>query len=207
MPGCGIYTQISVNADENADFSGYRTFAWLHDEVDTMNSPYNNEIIRNNIRNYFGQSFAGRGYLVNLDTPDILLQVVVVNKKKERELYYPPHPRPYYYCSYYYCSPYYSPYAFDYYYRYPERYHYTPGYHKEIIQYMEGSITLNVTDRRKNKLIWTGTAKGDIYDPAYIKRDIHPAVLRIMRKFPVKTVDNKTKSTLKDEVSLLQHKK
>ena len=113
----------------------------------------------------------------------------------EKEVYYPVHPRPYYYCQYYYCSRYYSPYPYDYYYRHSPYYCYATGYCKEKLQYVEGSITLNVIDRTQNKLIWAGTAKGDIYDPEYINEDIHPAVKRIMKNFPVKPIDKKNKNT------------
>lgn len=190
--GCGIYTEITVSSDVVTDFSKYKTFAWLPDDIDTATSPYNNEIIRNNLKNYFGRSFSERGYSVNLDTPDVLLQIVIENKKKET--FYPVYPRTNYYCSYYYCSSYYSPYPYDYYYH--DYYHFycdNMGCKKKIT-YVEGSITLNVIDRKQHKLVWSGTAKGDIYDHGYINKDIHPAVLRIMKKFPVKPIEERTKS-------------
>ena len=199
--GCSFYTDISVTTDSAIDFSKYQTFAWIPDDADTANSPYNNEIIRNNIRNYFGRSFSERGYRVDLDKPDILLQLVVGNKKQEKEIIYQVYPRPYYYCSYYYCSDYYTPYSFDYYYRYHGDYCYPFGYCKEKIEYVEGSITLNVIDQKQNKLVWSGTAKGNIYDPAYINENIHPAVKAIMRKYPVKPMNESIKRNKKDSNS------
>lgn len=189
---CGVYTDISVTVDQNARFNQYKTFAWLHDKMDTTNNPYNNEIIRNNIRNYFGQSFIERGYSVNLDTPDLLLQVVIANKKREKEIIYNARPYSYYYCRYYYCSRYYFPYRYEYYYRDYPFYCGPTGYCTEKIEYVEGAIILNVIDRVHNKLIWSGSAKGDIYDPKYMNNDIHPAVKRIMKKFPVAPVGSKT---------------
>lgn len=201
--GCSIYTEISVTSDAGSDLSKFKSFAWLPDKTDSANTPYNNEIIRNNLRNYFGQEMTLRGYHVDLDTPDVLLQVTIVNKKREKEVRYPVHPLPYYYCNYYYCSVYYSPYRYDYYYRHYDNYCYAMGYCKETVQYVEGSITLNVVDRKANKLIWAGTAKGDIYDPAYISRSIHPAVESIMRKFPVSPVQKRSSKEEKDDVYLM----
>ncbi|MBA3705478.1 MAG: DUF4136 domain-containing protein [Bacteroidetes bacterium] len=193
LTGCGIYTEISVSSDASLDFSKYKTFAWLPDDIDTATSPYNNEIIRNNLKNYFGRNFSERGFSVNLDTPDVLLQIVIENKKKEAV--YPIYPRTNYYCSYYYCSSYYSPYPYNYYYHhYNNFYCDNKGECTKKTTYVEGSITLNVIDRKQHKIIWSGTAKGDIYDDAYINRDIHPAVLRIMKKFPVKSIERKTTS-------------
>ncbi len=146
---------------------------------------------------------ATRGYTTDLDTPDVLLQVTIVNKKQEKEIRYPVRPRPFYYCNYYYCSVYYSPYHYDYYYKHYSNYCYGMGYCKETLKYVEGSITLNVIDRKSNKLIWAGTAKGDIYDPAYINRSIHPAVEAIMKKFPVKVIENRSKKSEKDDVFIM----
>lgn len=187
---CGIYTSIHSEQSADTDFSAYHTFAWLRDDADTLNSPYNNEIIRNNIRNYFGQSFAERGYSLQLDTPDVLLKVIITNQKKERLIIYTskPHPMPYYYNRYYYGSIYYSPYQWNYYYRQNNTFCYPANHCSQKIEYVEGSITLNVIERKTGKLVWSGVAIGDIYDPAYIKRNIHPAVVAIMKKYPVRPV-------------------
>jgi hypothetical protein len=191
--GCDIYSNISTNSDINTDFSKYKTFAWLPDQTDTADQPFNNEIIRNNIRNYFGKSFAERGYKIDLDSPDVLLKVVITNKKKEKVITYSDNPMPYYYCNYYYGSTYYNPYNFNYYYRNNLDFCYPPNYYTEKEEYVEGSIKLNVIDRKQNKLVWTGIARGDIYDPAYINENIHPAVEAIMKQYPTKPIAKKSK--------------
>ncbi len=187
LSGCGAYTTIITSTDLEADYTNYRTFAWLPDQMDSTNVPYNNEIIRNNIKNYFGQSFSKRGYTVNLEEPDILLKITINNNKKEKIVVYSAFPGPSYQCKYYYGSSYYFPYSSDYYYRNRAVYCYPSNFFTQRLEYYESSITLNVFDRIGNKLIWTGTAKGDIYDPLYINKNIHPAVKSIMRKYPVKT--------------------
>jgi hypothetical protein len=190
MSNCSPSISIITNKDETTDFTKYRTFAWLPDKIDTTNVPYNNEIIRNNIRNYFGHHFAERGYTVNLEKPDVLLELIISAKKRET-IQHSAYPSPYYYNRYYYGSIYYIPYAFDYYYRYYPTFQYPVNYFTQKIEYIEGAITLNVFDRDKKKLIWSGTAQKDIYDPAYVKRDIHPAVDGIMKEFPVKPIRGK----------------
>ncbi len=182
LNSCSVYNKISSTYDETTDFLKYKTFAWLPDKTDTADLPYNNSVIHNNIRNYFGQSFAARGLKVDLENPDLLLRVSVVNKKQEKTTLHSQYPNSYYYYPYYYGSTYYFPYYFDYYYRYSN------VYYTEKTEYLEGSITLEVFDKKEKKLIWTGTAAGDIYDPYFIYRDIHPAVIAIMKKFPVKEI-------------------
>jgi hypothetical protein len=188
MSNCNPSIKVISNKDVTIDFTKYKTFAWLPDKVDTSNVPYNNEIIRNNIRNYFGHHFGERGYTADLEKPDLLFDLVISAKKKEVTRY-TTYPSPYYYNRYYYGSIYYVPYPFDYYYRYYPSFRYPSDYLREKIEYIEGAITLNVFDRNSNKLIWSGTAQKDIYDPAYVKKDIHPAVDKIMKEYPVKPIN------------------
>ena len=48
LTSCRSYSTITSSKDLEADYSNYRTFAWLPDQMDSTNVPYNNEIIRNN---------------------------------------------------------------------------------------------------------------------------------------------------------------
>lgn len=184
---CSTYTKVYSDYDRSIDFSKYKTFAWLPDKADTFNTSYNNEIIRNNIRNYYGQCMSDRGYSFNAENPDLLIQLVITNSKKERIV--TTYPSAYYYRPYYYGSYYYHPYSLGYYYRYYPSYSYSYGggfSSTQKIEYVNGAITLNFIDRKSNKLIWTGTAEGDIYDPSVIERDLHPAVHSIIEQYPVK---------------------
>lgn len=188
--GCATtYNTVYADYDRSTDFGSYKTFAWLPDKTDTVNSPYNNEIIRNNIRNYLGQCMSDRGYKVNLEQPDLLMQLVITNAKKERTVTI--YPYSYYYRPYYFGSLFYSPYPFGYYYRGYNGFNYGYGYGggtstTQKQEYVNGAITLNVIDTKTKKLVWKGTARGDIYNPDNISKDLHPAVHSIINQYPVK---------------------
>lgn len=188
------YNNIYSDYDRSVDFKPYKTFAWLPDKADTVNSPYNNEIIRNNIRNYLGQCLSDRAYTFDGENPDLLLQLVIVNKTKEKIQTYT-YPSLYYYRPYYFGSFYYIPYHFNYYYKYYPAfspYAYGPGYsNTQKTEYVNGAITLNIFDRKDKKLIWTGTADGDIYDPSMIGRNLHPAIHDILSQYPIKPMANR----------------
>lgn len=192
LNGCSTYTKIYSDYDQSTDFTKYKTFAWLPDKADTVSLPYNYEIIRNNIRNYFGQCMSDRGYTVDLEKPDILMQVVVSNAKKERTV--STYPTTYYYRPYYLGSLYYSPYPYRYYYHGYQTFNYAyPGSTSTQKQeYWENAITLNLIDARSRQLVWTGTAQGDVYDPAYLNKDIHPAVHSIISNYPVNPLAGKS---------------
>ena len=187
LAGCGVYNNIYSDYDRTVDFTKYKTFAWLPDK-DSSNTPYNNQIIRNNTINYFTHCMGERGMTANIDNPDVLLQLVVKTVNKETTVTSPDYNS---YPSYFYSNPYYYPNPNSYYYRSPyyyNFYNYNHGYITQIIEYTQSTITLNVIDRKVNKLVWMGTAEGDLYDPANIKYNLHPAVYDILDEFPIKLI-------------------
>lgn len=185
LAGCGVYNNIYSDYDRSVDFTKYKTFAWLPDQ-DSSNTPYNNQIIRNNTINYFSHCMGERGMKANVDTPDVLLQLVVKSEKKEYTT-----TTPAYYSSpyYHYSNPYYYPYPNSFYYRSPyyfSYYNYNHGYITKKVEYTQSTITLNVIDVKQNKLVWMGVAEGDLYDPSFIGYNLHPAVFDMLNDFPLK---------------------
>lgn len=178
--GCNVYKVVYYDYDHSVNFSKYKTFAWIPDK-DTSKSEYNNEIIRNNARNYFSHCMAERCYKANIDTPDVFLELVITTIKKEKN-YAGRIPPDYYY----YHNPFYYPFPNPYFYAFPYNDDYDFSYVQQQVDYVEGSITLNVIDRKQKKLVWTGTSKGDLYDPKYMKENINPAIYSIIEKYPVK---------------------
>jgi hypothetical protein len=192
MMRCATYTNVYSNYDRSIDFSVYKTFAWAPDSGEVVSKDmeaYDNDIVRNNVKNYVNFLMTERGYLINIDSPDVILSLALLNEKKESIVTY--HDYPYPYARYYYYNRYYFPYYYPHYryytwYGWVPPYYYGPSESRTYTKtYVKGTITLNMYDRKLKKLIWTGSAEGDIYDPKYIQYDVHPAIDRIMKKFPV----------------------
>ena len=193
LTACSTYQNIYTNYDRSIDFNQYSTFAWAPDSTaagEQQNTPYDNDIVRNNAKNYITHSLTQRGFLVDVDSPDLVLELVLLNEKKERIVTYHTYP---YYSGYYFYNPYYFPYY------YPHHRYYTwYGWHgwtyhpywDEVTTYtktyIKGTVTLNMYDRKLQRLVWTGSAEGNIYDPQYIQYDVHPAIDKILKLFPVK---------------------
>ncbi len=182
MAGCRAYNKVYSDYDRTMNFSRYKTFAWLPDR-DTANTTFNNQIIRNNTLNYFTHCMGERELQAEPDSPDVLLQLVVRSLPKQLTMtsaaYGSPAGGRY--------NPYYYPYPNNYYYHLPFFYSRTT-YVTERFEYAESTITLNVYDRRLNRLVWTGSAEGDLYDTIYMADNLHPAVFRILKNFPIKTL-------------------
>jgi hypothetical protein len=217
--GCTVYNVIYTDHSATIDFRSYKTFAWLPSD-NTDNTPYHNQIIESNTKNYFTHEFLVRGMTVHLDTPDVLMQLVIkaVSKQKTEQVpvslppinqynntyygnpYANPYNNSYNYNPYNYPAtspqnPYYSPYPNQYNYNVPSNYNYNNfsnyGYTTKIVDYTESTITLNIIDRKLNKMVWTATVEGDLYDPSQMQYNLHPAVLRILDSYPIKPIPPK----------------
>ena len=199
---CGVYNNIYSEYDHTTDFTQYKTFAWLPDSGITArkdsfrNTAYDNDVIRNNAKNYINHQLVERGLKIHVDHPDAVFQLVLLNEKKQRILNYFPayYPGPYFgvyrHYPYYYDGrsyyPYYYPY-YDYYTYYGwgcDNFYCDTYTYKQT--YVKGTITINRFDRKQKKLLWTASAEGNIYDPASIKEEVDPAIRKIMKIFPVK---------------------
>lgn len=182
--GCSVYTDYYSNFDRDADFTGYKTFSWLPDE-DTTNEAFDNQIIRNDTRNYFTHCLGEKGMTVDTDKPDVLLELVV---KSEEKVITEHHGRHSYAGGWpQYQNPFYYPFTGSYYYRHSYSYGYSCSYATRNIGYAESSIILNVIDRKQNKLVWTGAVKGDLYDPDLLSKNLHPAVHSMLEKYPLES--------------------
>lgn len=200
LSGCSSYNNTSSNYDKSVDFEKYKTYAWLNSQKSQVPAAYYNDVIENNAKNYIDQNFKNRGYTVDTLNPDILMELVLKSKKKTEEIqvsnpynysnhtYYNNPYNPYYDNNLYYGNQYYNRYPN---YNYGMHYSYNVGYRTKTMKYTEITITINMIDRDSNKLVWTGSAENDIYDPKYFKEEIHPAIVNILAQYPVKPIKNK----------------
>lgn len=208
ISGCSTYDNVASTYDETIDFSKYKTYAWLNTHKSDTTTYYSNDIIENNAKNYVDHELADRGYSVNLEEPDLLLELVLINEKKQETVtnpyncdnntFYNYSYNPSYNNNPYFNNPYYNNYNYYYYQQYHQPYNvsncdYSICNTSQVVEYTKGTITINIIDRKLNKLVWTGSAEGDIYDPSFLQSEIHPAVEKILEQYPVPAQKRKHK--------------
>jgi hypothetical protein len=198
LSGCSLYNNSHSSYDKSVDFSKYETYAWLNSQKSQAPTPYYNDVIENNAKTYVDRYFKDRGYNVDTSKPDVLLELVLKSKKKTEEI---ETGNPYNYSNYKYNNYSYNPaynnnlyYGNQYHNLYPNysyitHYSYNPGYRTKTRKYTESMITINVIDRVSNKMIWTGSSENDMYDQAYIEEIVHPALVNILKQYPVKSIE------------------
>ena len=192
-----LYKNIQSSYDKSVDFKHYKTFAWLPDK-DSIDPKTIFGIMRNNTINYFTHCMGERGYKANIDSPDVLLELIVKSKTLEKvdPSVLPPYSTT---TVTQYGNPFLHPLSNPLKYNKSFTYKYF-NYSKEDTApketYIKNSITLNVIDRVKQKIVWSGTANADLYDTAYLQMNLHPVVYDILEQYPVKPFykhRNKTK--------------
>jgi hypothetical protein len=199
LMGCNSYLDVYSDYDRSANFADYRTYSWKVDK-DQTNTIYNNPVIRNNLRNYVNTALTSRNFRQTASNPDVYMDLNVVNNKRTASppptAYYPTVGYNYYYNYYYpvyypyypyypsypnvYYSPSYPSYSYNYPY-YPYNYSYGTAYYYD--EDPEGAITLAMIDSKTDKMIWTATASGYIYDPDY-DDNLSTAVDQLMETYP-----------------------
>ena len=180
LGGCMTFTNMKVRYDKEIDFNKYKTYAWLADADRAGNNDFDNDFIRQRIRNYIGHCLSERQYVADTLQPDLLVRTRWM--AEARELTMPDlTDRPFYYNSIYYADPFtirISPRGkIDYTNRYP-----ISNAKKQT--YYHSGVEVLFIDAKTKEVIWNGFTSDDIYDPRVIYKELHPSVHRMMKQFP-----------------------
>jgi hypothetical protein len=82
---CGTPRVIGSDYDKSANFSAYKTYAWIpQPDVTYKDNRYSNQIIENNIKYYTGNALTSIGFKLDTSKPDLLLSYALEIEKGER---------------------------------------------------------------------------------------------------------------------------
>jgi hypothetical protein len=172
LASCTASSHIEVA--QGVNFSNYKTFAWANDNGVKKSGRVDNEIVDNNIKNAIGAELEKKGWQETEQQPDVVLDyTIAVDKgvRKESEPVY----------SYPYSGSFYSGL------RHRRVFYYNPGYFRGYrtynIPFTEGTLTINMTDAKNNKLIWQGWSTGDLASKNVTTKDVKDDVKSIFKKF------------------------
>ncbi|MFL5731219.1 MAG: DUF4136 domain-containing protein [Cytophagaceae bacterium] len=187
---CGLLSscdsvQIYSEYDRSVNFTQYKTYAWLA-TADSSGNFFNNQIVNKNFKYYADQEMAARGYRLDPENPDILLEERISSQKKSyttsTPVYSYPNNNPYSYNSPYYYNGrnWYRPYNFN---NSPT----VIGYNYQQVEYNEGTLLVDAIDRKLNQLVWRGWSVGDLNDMVTSQSELQGNVHKIFQKYPVPT--------------------
>lgn len=144
LAGCATGPEITSEADPEADFGSYRTFGFyapLALEKEGYATPTTDRI-----KAAARAQLESRGYVYTPEQPDLWVNLNAYMQKRTDVTSFPTV-------------------DYNYYYSYRARsYFAVPFWHDEthVRQYTEGTLNVDLVDRRKNRLVWEGIAVGRI---------------------------------------------
>lgn len=184
LVACSKYTYYAVG---NNNISHYRTFAWLPPLKDnpgtassTTASYYHNDIADQKITDQATANLESRGLVLNSNKPDLLVRYTVMVNREVRTYYNAP-------VYNYYWDGFYPHYRFyrggrGFYWGHRGPYPIYVGNDIEKVPYKEGTLIIDLIDRKSGKVIWRGYAQGEVTDPQSAINDLPEIVNGIFNK-------------------------
>jgi len=161
-----------IEKDDTADFSRYRTFAWI-DKEDNKRNDLMEQKIRQAVNSELSKT---AGWKEVKHKPDIMLSYDVLVERSSRESNNPVYSRPFTRLVY---NPYTRRYMTIY---YPSQF---VGYERDERSIREGTVTITMIDARTDKTVWQGWTTEEVNSKNLTTREIQYAVRSIFKKFDI----------------------
>lgn len=186
LAACSRYTYYSVG---NSNISRYRTFAWLppgkSNGVATSSVAgmyFNNDIADQKIKEQATADLESRGLMLNSGRPDLLVRYTVMVNTAVKTYNEPVYN--------YTWDGFYPRYRFyrggrGYYWAYRGSYPIYVGDEIEKVPYKEGTLIIDLIDRKTGKVIWRGYGQGEVDNPQTAINDLPKIVDGIFSKLSV----------------------
>ncbi|HKC34555.1 MAG TPA: DUF4136 domain-containing protein [Chitinophagaceae bacterium] len=176
---CAVSTHVETAAGVN--FSNYKTFGWANVNGERKEDIADNDIVDNNIKNAISKQLESKGWTQTTANPDVILDYNVMVEKKVNRVSEPVYGYPY---SHYYYNGW----------RHRRGYMYYPsdltGYHSYNVPFKQGTLTVNMVDTKTNKLIWQGSAQGDVSNSTVTTGEMQTDVTSIFKKFKLPSTNS-----------------
>ena len=175
LASCG--TTAHIEKDDKADFSRYKTFAWIDKDgegKDDRNKK--NDLTEQRIRDAVNVELEKSGWREVKNRPDVLLSYDVLVEGATKEKNTPVYSRPFSRVVY---NPYTRRYTTIY---YPSQF---VGYERDERSVKEGPVTISMIDTKTDKTVWQGWTTDEVNSRNLTSKEIQYAVRSIFRKFDV----------------------
>ncbi len=168
LAACATGPRISTDADPQADFSRYSTWAF-YQPIAMEQSGYST-FITQRIRDDVRREMEARGYAYDEASPDLLVNFQGIVQEKT-DVYSMPRTDYQVFYSYRHRSYFAVPFWYD---------------ETQVSRYTEGTLTIDLVDAAQNRLVWTGAAIGRVTRKAPAERaeDVDHAIAEIFMRYP-----------------------
>lgn len=175
---CG--PRVTTSKTTSKDLSNYDTFAYLPNSSVQMPDKSYNEDVNSAIIEAVNNNMREVGYTMDRDNPDLL---VLLSTKTDLETETTTDPV---YATYPYAngattiSPFYDPYYYSGYANYTR----VVGYDTDTYAYKEGTLIINLVDRKTKQTVWKGISSKSVYNQTTTGA-IEDLVNQIFQEYPL----------------------
>lgn len=184
LAGCSSTSSIITDYDRNVQFNDYKTYYWA-DEFKIMKQTgeedplFYNSLIQARIKNAIQQQMKARGFTLNEEEPDLLVNASVeMEEDKSNRSYSYPYAYPY--------SPFHPGFGHSFSHFY--------GYYgaQGSSSHMAGAIVVQLIDRSKKQLVWQGYAPDILHADTEDKRkELNEAIADIFSRYDERIMEPK----------------
>lgn len=178
ISSCSNYNYYAVS---NKKLTEYRTYAWLPESKSKASNIYDNDVAADKIVESASMELDKRGFKLNNRRPDILIRYTAVVNKETKSYNEP---------VYYDAPGRYVPRvglhrgrAF-YYYAYRDPFPVYVGSEQRTVNVKQGSIMIDLIDRKTKKVVWRGWAEGELNNPEKAIAELPKVIENIFKKLP-----------------------
>lgn len=167
-----------IEKDDDADFSRYKTFAWIDKDGEGKEDlNRNNDLTEQKIRNAVNKELEkNSGWREVKSRPDVTLSYDVLVERSTKESTNPVYSNPYSRVVY---NPYTRRYTTIY---YPSRFQ---GYERDERMIKEGTVTISMIDTKTDKTVWQGWTTDEVNSKNLTTKEIQGSIRSIFKKFDV----------------------
>ena len=167
-----------IEKDDDADFSRYKTFAWIDKDGEGKEDlNRNNDLTEQKIRNAVNKELEkNSGWREVKNKPDVMLSYDVLVERSTKESTNPVYSNPYSRVVY---NPYTRRYTTIY---YPSRFE---GYERDERLIKEGTVTISMIDTRTDKTVWQGWTTDEVNSKNLTTKEIQGSIKSIFKKFDI----------------------
>jgi hypothetical protein len=163
-----------IEKDDNADFSHYKTFAWIDKDGSAKK---NNDILEEKVKLAVNKELEkSAGWRESKNHPDLLLSYDVLVERSVKQQNDPMYSQPFSRLVY---NPYARRYTTIY---YPSQF---LGYDRDERSIREGTVTITMLDSKTDKMVWQGWSTDEVNNRNMTAKEIQNSVKAIFRKFDV----------------------
>ena len=165
---------VPVNLDQ------FSSFAFLPNQDTIQTSRYNNALVNEIVISEINENMQKLGYRLDRSQPDLLVYYHLMLDEDIAVNGVPVYTDYGYYRPGYYVGPYYRNYLYNNYFTIPRL---AAGVGIEQVPYKEGTVVIDIINRRTNQIVWRGKAN-DIVTPNNLEEELRTYVNAIFDEFP-----------------------